>query len=1240
MFCTLKEELFLGVVDAMFHNVGATFCKDGTCGVDNCTFHTVEWDSLPSLHDEANYTHGGHEFPLVKQIKELLALRKDRTIFTVLREELADKHRRAVANYIALLKPDHLFAQVLRGSESWVQAVTEGSRKDGHARYQTVVTESACSTSVKMSRFKDFNVFSETSKSVGAVINQLRHQHQFLMYKFDPPTAASAPRRTTDTDADTEEGRPSKPVVKKLFDAFSEDRPDYGCMLLEAIRNSSLYTGSSGGVLPPGRQIYFAPALADAKVEGLDMYPRSFFNVVHSVKYMPGVGGAEVICGGGVEDVARQIKIAKRAARSGPLDMRSNGEVIGWDALPTPEHVERVHRASGGTRSFNAWFGPMALEKCHEFQLPYVDKDPCTITMADHERDAYAHSFVLHEAFLTRPRLLIYFTHDEDKMIRLDEAHVTRLLRTVQTIGVGMHCALIRHRQDTHQIDTLAAAFASFLKYANDTSVVELASRADGHRASNLHGHPLDAMDGADNRYSHAVVAARMATLTYADTPGEWKTMYNDFRDFASRRGITQNVAAPMFLHEAMWSLRARATLFLFGYWFEVDANGAPWPAGSRHARVQAPFDPSEMCDIGTLKFRCPSTDGVQVGCLRAPAHADGAFALEVYGHTSVSLTRGHILVLEEAVRTVLGVQSARIATAAATKWAATLPGPTRHGLEKVPTVFRGCVIANALFRNHGNALRAWVGILLLRTTDGEVHELTYRSVLVENAADRKRKRGDQHGEHGFGPHRFPGVFGLDYSRRLISASGMPGLACGDNVIVTSYLRQNPDFVVDIKLRYEATHAIIISTSSTAMEVDNLAVAPKEPNVRRDTCGVPPRLEGDAGMLSPGCPHGLAIVPIFELTKNAHSPILDGLNASLSFLAFPLQRTTKGNAGLIREGQHGTGKSTTSEHIMIIYGENSARTVKKIDKEVERQFGQEFSNTLLVLGDDVGEGFIKACFDATLKEMLTHDTITCERKHVQLLTSSENNMTIVVNTNIDRRLLKKLRRRWSVICCANGLKIVGVGGEAASRYHAQVRESWDSPWSNAGVLCFLDTYPLVPSLETYSACKNETMAALSDAPTELHLRFIKWLVELRMESDAKILAPSSESEMSAFEQVGWGESSDMSWKDMKTLIDSWHKWVCARRESGLCGAATAILHNLAKLIKTDAALLEMNTAAKDGTFHITRVHITRSLAEQGYRVEPPARDPFFTSCGWKEMGMPFPRPQLWGTWARAHTTPS
>ncbi len=265
---------------------------------------------------------------------------------------------------------------------------------------------------------------------------------------------------------------------------------------------------------------------------------------------------------------------------------------------------------------------------------------------------------------------------------------------------------------------------------------------------------------------------------------------------------------------------------------------------------------------------------------------------------------------------------------------------------------------------------------------------------------------------------------------------------------------------------------MIISASSMPLEVDNLVVAPTEPNLQRVMCGVPPRLKGDTCALSPSCAHGLAIVPIFELTRNSHSPILDGLNASLSFLAFPLQRTTKGNAGLIREGQHGTGKSTTSEHIMMIYGENSARTVNKIDKEVDRQFGQEFSNTLLVIGDDVGEGFIKACSDATLKEMLTHDTITCERKHVQQQTSSENNMTIIANTNSDRRLLKKLGRRWAVICCANGLKIAGVGGEAASRYHTEVRQPWDSPWSNAGVLRFLDTFPLVPSLETYSACKG------------------------------------------------------------------------------------------------------------------------------------------------------------------------
>ncbi len=88
------------------------------------------------------------------------------------------------------------------------------------------------------------------------------------------------------------------------------------------------------------------------------------------------------------------------------------------------------------------------------------------------------------------------------------------------------------------------------------------------------------------------------------------------------------------------------------------------------------------------------------------------------------------------------------------------------------------------MFRNRGNELREWVGMMLLRTQDGDEHEFTYRSVLIENATERKRKRGDGH--DGFGNHRFPDVFGLDYTRRFTYASGLPGVSRGNEVVITA----------------------------------------------------------------------------------------------------------------------------------------------------------------------------------------------------------------------------------------------------------------------------------------------------------------------------------------------------------------------------------------------------------------------------------------------------------------------
>ena len=1205
--CTLEEDLFLGLVDALYHNVGATFCRDGRCGVKDCTFHTVEWDSRTAVDTPNLYVlpDGRTEFPLVTQLRGLLVLRRDRTILTVLRTELADKHRRAIANFIALVKPDHLFAHLLNDSELWVQAVTEGTRKDGHTRYITVVTDAACATSVKSSRFQDYNDFADTSKSVGANVNQLWHQSQELYLKCD------AKEDTAGGGTET----PCKPVIKKVFAAsdaaFDPKTPDYSYRIVEALRNATFCVGNSGAVLPPGRYLYFAPDRRLQEVRGLDSHPRYLFNVVHSVRYMPGIRGEEAICGGGIESIPRQIQVAKRPARFGPLDMRSNGDVIGWESLPTHEQVEHVFRTKGGSRSYNAWVGPMALEKCHEFGLPYVDKDPCSVTMADHERDARAHSFVQHTAFLTRPRLLVWFRHDEPTPIWLEQTHVDRLVRIVQTVGVGMHRALARFRRkdDDGRRAKLRKAFAYCLTFAQDCSVVQLASRAT---LAHLN--------------CEAVIAARIATLTYANTSTEWESMYDELAPATCKVQLEE---ASDFLLKASYSARARATLILFGLWFDVDAIGAPWP-GPRQVRARPPFDPREMCDIGTLKFQCPSTGGVKVGYMNALEHTHNGFALEMEGHTPVSLTHGHLIVLEEAVRFVRNAPSVRIDAAADVAWDAVLPAPTMHTpTQGVPTVFRGHIIANAMFRNRANVLRAWVGFISLRTATGEVCKLTYRSVLIENSDDRKRKRSE-HEVAGFGLNRFPDVFGLDHSRRLVSAGGLPGLVRGDEVVLTAYFRKNPDFVEDTEMRFEVTHAILISHTD-AMEEEAEAddhgpgelAEPLEPLT---TYGLPARVRGELQPLSPKSSHGRAIAPIFQLTTDARSPILDGLNACIAFYSFPLQRNTKANAGLIQQGDAGAGKSTNTELIGgYIYGANIVRYVKKLGTEVDRAFTQEFQGTQLVIGDDVGESFIKACEGSVMKEILTHDTIKGEKKHVQQLTSSENNLTMIASTN-ERRLLKKLDRRWGVVFCANGL-CRRAGGDAAALYHVEVRGPWSNPWSNAGILCFLDTFPLVASLETYTGCKSATMAALSDAPSEFHLRFLKWLAELPIaETD---VTPAEDVHRTAinddrlaleFEECGWGEQMDMDASKVKSLIDSWFKHVCARREHNITGTATTIMQNFAKLVKADVELLNMNANSKDTrTYHLTRRHISRSLEAQGYRVEPHVHE-FYSAEGWKALG--------------------
>ena len=1092
---TLKEERLLGLVHALFSNQGAEFCKKGVCGVAACTFGSINWEDYDQHED----------CMLAKDLAALLEARKDRTMLKDLAAELAHGHRRAVANVIALFKHDHVYSKVLEGSSLYVTAL------DGHRRFSTVVTSAECATSVTASRFRDFNDLCDSTVDLEKVTQQQTHIVQTLVCTMappppPPPTAKQKKKKADDAEAST---------TASLF-ALSPHQ------LFEAIRTANSDESAGPGAAPG--LMFFSASLVPKPVQVLSKYPIVLFRTVPRVEYLPGVSGPESVCGGGVRGMRATIEAAKRGSTYGELYMGGNGQVEGWDQLPTLLEAQRVHSGACGTRPYNAWAGPLALEKAIEFGLPFVDAEG-ELTMTPHESATHAHHFVAHVAQLTQPRLLVTFAHDGTTAVEVKETHLDPIRDAARALGFALHRSLVEFRgvEAKKRRELVEKAFSM-----GPGDAWELAMQARvGCEPANR------------NAASQAALVVRLATLVCPDISQKWPPLLEELE----RLGTPAR-----FLSEGGATPARRAALILQGHWFDVGVAGEAWPRPGT-ARSAGPFAAAEDSDVGTLALRLPPGESVvAVGFLRAPAKTATSFSLVLEGHSSVSLTQGHLLVLEEAARHVLKSPSVCVAPASvANGWERVLP-PQSSPPSPSPRVFHGTVVQNEQVENRGTPTRRWTGHLKLHCDDG-VHELTYHSILIQNAVERKRTV--QGGAVHHGEHLFPEAYGLDYTQRGTLAE----LAEDQEVVVTSY-------------DGAAVHAVLVSGPALGQS-----------------------------------PHGKAVVPLYELTTDAAKPRIDGPNGLVSFVAWVVQRLTKCGVAALLAGLQGTGKSFVLKLLNVILGPNTMRMVKRAEQELEKQFGQEFTNTALACCDEVGVKFFKAADGEAMKETLTSDVSKNEVKHVQGQKTTMNNMSWLGCSN-ERYDKEKFGRRWMIIGCANALRADGVCGQAASAYFKAFDAALRSPYRNAGVLHFLAQYPLVSNLEVYSEAKSKTSAALAETPREFHLRFLVDLCEFPVGTHRL-------SDYITEVEKGWGEEDVVDRQELKALLAGWHACVCSRRESDndrLANPATSMLKKLEPLLAGHATLAEMNAGQPLDSFRLSRAHIRSFLREKGYNVrQPPGR---------------------------------
>jgi hypothetical protein len=281
-FCCLDTEELLDVVGAVFSNLGAHFCRAGTCGNTACSFPAVSWVSL-DVADAAD------DCTLRAELRTLVEARAtDALLARHLQGALADVHRRAVCCYIALKKDDHFYARILKHSALAVTDLTSASRDGQPRRFAVVSRDEACAASVTRSRFQDFK--------------------QLLF--GDPPTLA-----VTQTHVPLKLVHLPPPSLEPVrAKALSADAgtPNSFRDALKVIAETRFVLEEPAGQQPEG-VLYFAAersqtarAADGGRRAATDLFPQR-----HGVRYLPsaqpGAPGS-----GGPSDLRRLVELATR----------------------------------------------------------------------------------------------------------------------------------------------------------------------------------------------------------------------------------------------------------------------------------------------------------------------------------------------------------------------------------------------------------------------------------------------------------------------------------------------------------------------------------------------------------------------------------------------------------------------------------------------------------------------------------------------------------------------------------------------------------------------------------------------------------------------------------------------------------------------------------------------------------------------------------------------------------------
>jgi Family of unknown function (DUF5906) len=1245
----LPSNDFVELIGAIFNGPGAELCRSKSCGNAACTFASVDWLSSDS---------GGVKLlELLHSVQKLL--HDDATFATTHRREVVNPHRRAVAAFIALVEPGHAYASALRGDGVCVLLPLKNTR-DGYQRMPVVSTEAACATSVKESRFLDYNDMTKAAHPVPAASGMVfKPYFSALPAEEEKKAGGGGEDAVADADSAPEQAESTEPAVqavaspsmKELYADLSTLGGHFElCMRLQRL---SFMTEEPlpGTTYAAGKMFFSQCSAASACAEWLH-------NPVPGVKYIPGASSA-TCCGGGQESVGRLVGIAKQlhGTHYGDLSMISSGLCPGWDQLPSLEYTDAVHRENAGHRPYNGYTGPKALEKAYEFGLPYVTPElPGEVVMSPHESATHAHGLVAHLAQLCQPQLVLQLEWPAPSFNGATQwtACCKKIIDLAQVLGPSLLTALLRFNaiSGVERQKALRTAFELLGAQSATESLYECVLA--GGRAVNALV-PESVLPRPDDRGGDrekrkeaalkasaeetrqlrskacgAVLVAGLAMAIDSSIASAWEVELADYERMRAEKSWTMEYLVKNRCEQG--GSRARAVGVLFGLWFDADAHNRT----RSKSRTSAPFDHSEIKSVGAVDLRPAKEVDARIGFLRPLLETPTSKLVVLAGHTSVSLTEGHIIVLEMAARHILRAPGLCVSSASqADAWPACFPADEARQRPSFASVKKGIVVANRLFHNGDLACRTRKLVGMLAFEGGE--RFFYRSVQVDSAAQgeekprRKRGLGEACSEVDIGSCQFAPVYGADYSRRFREPGVLQGVAAleaGDEVIVTSYLRQNPDWPSDTAYREEVAHVILLGRGRHA-----------ECEAEDVTCGslsdagflpmeAPPRSAEDGGRLvNPGIAGRAAAVSYTLSSEEGY--VIEPLNALLSWIAWPIQKGTRSGVISMLMGPQGCGKSTLLEALDVTYGENMLRPVSKMEKEIQKQFGEECTNTLIIWGDEVSPDFIDKVVDSeNMKEAATAPKSRAERKHENGRVKSDNYANYAACSNDPKQVLKRMRRLLRVLC-SGGLTINLHDRPASDYFKAAHGEMINSPWGNAGALHFLCHYSMPESLEGFTIGSNSgswTDAVLVPQPSNRLHKFLKWLVELPMQEHEPVVAclsfenrlcqpHISRAEFFEASTEGWGNKLCLSHADFISVVRVWYEFGVSRKERGLekdVNAEVTIERQYREETGRVRTLMEMNQDAKTGTYELTRSGLRDFLRkDNGLDVGDAAPRPFY-----------------------------